>query len=574
MICKNCGTKFSSKNPDVNGYVFCPECGKRYRRVPKAAQAGTAAEKPVRHADAHKTKKSSGKLLWCLFAVALLIVTVVVIAVMGGFGSTDKTSIHGEGGKASKNRGTGSIDESILGRWELEEIVTDYEYKKESHIYEWFGSSKGCFNISELTFSGNAIVNTGEYEKGKASFESNEYPYSVEKNIIKIISQEEEDQGDDWVSIEVDNDFSYTVSNDTLTLSDKGDYATFKRINNFDDRIIGIWDVAEAPSYSSNVLLRFLSRKNNGASVTLEFDDEDDRDMSAHASYSNGKSDSAYEVYNLKNDKLIIKGEYASEACQYTINGNTMTLIDGDEKAVLVKLTPRMEIGSYDEVGDIVLYGHYEQDNNMSNGKEPIAWIVLDYDAENNRALLLSEYIIDFRQFHSTTPYPTWEKSDIRAWLNSDFLNNAFSEDEKKSMITTTVKTNGNDELVTYDEKDGHSYSRHVGGGNDTQDKLFLLSLEEVIEYRGYDSLGSYIDTYESDDYAMFGFSTKYTKYVADGYCDDAWWLRSPDGYEDSVCQIGEHGGLSGEYIEVSHGAGIRPAFWLDLNTVAISGQK
>ena len=43
-------------------------------------------------------------------------------------------------------------------------------------------------------------------------------------------------------------------------------------------------------------------------------------------------------------------------------------------------------------VGDIIQFGHYEQDNNLDNGSEAIEWIVLDYDEANHKVLLLSKY--------------------------------------------------------------------------------------------------------------------------------------------------------------------------------------
>lgn len=80
----------------------------------------------------------------------------------------------------------------------------------------------------------------------------------------------------------------------------------------------------------------------------------------------------------------------------------------------------------YTKVGNIVTYGHYEQDLNTNNGKEPIEWIVLQYDAENGKCLLLSLYALDARRFDLST-YQGWDMSEIRSWLNGTFLNNAFS---------------------------------------------------------------------------------------------------------------------------------------------------
>ena len=51
---------------------------------------------------------------------------------------------------------------------------------------------------------------------------------------------------------------------------------------------------------------------------------------------------------------------------------------------------------SFRTVGNIVAFGRYEQDNDLTNGPEPIEWIVLDVvDGEKTKALLLSKYGLD-----------------------------------------------------------------------------------------------------------------------------------------------------------------------------------
>lgn len=78
-------------------------------------------------------------------------------------------------------------------------------------------------------------------------------------------------------------------------------------------------------------------------------------------------------------------------------------------------------------VGDIITFGHYEQDNDLNNGEEPIEWIVLKTDVKKNRVLLLSRYGLDAHHFDVDTYYYGWDKSEIRKWLNSTFLKSAFS---------------------------------------------------------------------------------------------------------------------------------------------------
>ena len=55
-------------------------------------------------------------------------------------------------------------------------------------------------------------------------------------------------------------------------------------------------------------------------------------------------------------------------------------------------------IASY-AVGNTVVFGNYEQDNDTSNGKEPIEWIIIS--EENDRRLLVSKYILDVQPFNT-----------------------------------------------------------------------------------------------------------------------------------------------------------------------------
>lgn len=80
-------------------------------------------------------------------------------------------------------------------------------------------------------------------------------------------------------------------------------------------------------------------------------------------------------------------------------------------------------------VGDIIYYGSYEQDNNISNGKENIEWRVLA--KENNRILGISDKALDCKPFNETKENVTWRTCTLRKWLNDDFFNSAFSNAEK-----------------------------------------------------------------------------------------------------------------------------------------------
>lgn len=123
-------------------------------------------------------------------------------------------------------------------------------------------------------------------------------------------------------------------------------------------------------------------------------------------------------------------------------------------------------LASFCKVGGYVTFGSYEQDNNIDNGKEPIKWRVLEYDAVNNRALLLSHNGLDSQPYNAARGDITWEKCTLRKWLNGTFLNGAFTQREQASIALTSV-----------DNSNGQGYIRwSTSGGKNSQDKVFLLS--------------------------------------------------------------------------------------------------
>ena len=77
---------------------------------------------------------------------------------------------------------------------------------------------------------------------------------------------------------------------------------------------------------------------------------------------------------------------------------------------------------------DYILFGNYEQDSNVENGSESIQWILLDDNGDS--CLLLSRYILDYKDFNDTTiaKATSWGNSTLREWLNNDFINSAFTE--------------------------------------------------------------------------------------------------------------------------------------------------
>lgn len=193
-------------------------------------------------------------------------------------------------------------------------------------------------------------------------------------------------------------------------------------------------------------------------------------------------------------------------------------------------------------VGDIIVFGTYEQDNNISNGKENIEWLVLA--KENNRVFVISDKVLDCQPYHPSWSDVTWETCSLRKWLNNDFINSAFSDDEKVKIPTVTVSADKNPKYNT-------------NPGNATKDKVFLLSIVEAEKYFSSDSARQCSPT----DYAVANGASESN----DNIC--WWWLRSSGCNQDYAAFVYSNGNIfeDGYYILNSHHA-VRPAMWITID--------
>ena len=117
--------------------------------------------------------------------------------------------------------------------------------------------------------------------------------------------------------------------------------------------------------------------------------------------------------------------------------------------------------------GDFIKFGRYQQKEN--GDKEPIEWLVLDTDGDE--ALLVSRYALHWRGYSTYSWNKTdWEESDLRKWLNEDFLKAAFSEDEIERVKVSMLKNDDNPKYGT-------------PGGKSTKDRVFCLSIAEAEQY-------------------------------------------------------------------------------------------
>ena len=124
--------------------------------------------------------------------------------------------------------------------------------------------------------------------------------------------------------------------------------------------------------------------------------------------------------------------------------------------------------------GDIILFGHYEQDDDPGTKDEPIEWRVLSHSG--NTLYVISEKALDVQNYNNMnyytyinkTPYPMglfFLDSTIRSWLNGfdgsknvcntdysgagkSFKSNAFTIEEQSKI--SEIKLIGDGDLDTY----------------------------------------------------------------------------------------------------------------------------
>lgn len=192
-------------------------------------------------------------------------------------------------------------------------------------------------------------------------------------------------------------------------------------------------------------------------------------------------------------------------------------------------------------IGSTITYGIYEQNNNLSDGKEEIEWIVLS--KEDGRVLVISKYALDCQQFHfEDEENITWEECSLRTWLNGTFLNEAFTEAEINYIPLSKVKQ----EML--------SGPYEKAAGKDTMDQIFLLNLTEAQEY------------FDSDDNRKC-MPTEYAgarganRYQWNGEIrEEPWWLRT--AFADMAMIISEKGAK--QYADRDHThIAVRPAMWI-----------
>ena len=193
-------------------------------------------------------------------------------------------------------------------------------------------------------------------------------------------------------------------------------------------------------------------------------------------------------------------------------------------------------------IGDEIRMGNYAGSN--------IEWIVLD--ANDKGVLLISKYVLEIMTYNDVKEDVTWETCSLRKWLNEDFYSSSFSDQEKQHILLTNLQNPDNNKAK---------------GGNNTDDYVFLLSIDEAEKY------------FENDDARR----AEPTQHVLDKgypflYGEDTyafWWLRSPGLNNTAAVYVLNSGALSGNGFAVDGGYSpeancVRPAMWVSYDDISV----
>jgi len=227
------------------------------------------------------------------------------------------------------------------------------------------------------------------------------------------------------------------------------------------------------------------------------------------------------------------------------------------------------------EIGDIIQFGDYY-------------WRVLD--VEENYALILSEYVIRQMAYYDYFPIDewasvTWETSDVRHYLNNDFLQR-FTLAERSIIRESFVVNDDNPWIFAQAGFASGRATFNTAGGNNTYDYIFLLSINEVTEHFGGTELVVLGKIEDNRIGAIPGLGVgaiwEDNAISRERIANDIggipvnWWLRSPGHYSNLAAIVCEHGSISigGAFVDniALHGGltrtpiGLRPAMWIRLS--------
>lgn len=164
--------------------------------------------------------------------------------------------------------------------------------------------------------------------------------------------------------------------------------------------------------------------------------------------------------------------------------------------------------------GNTVTFGAYQ-------GK-PIRWRVAD--TSGKMRMLIAEDVVLELPYNDLRVDVYWQTTTLRKWLNKEFLQEAFTAEQRLLIINTRRTNEANEQFFT-------------NGGLPTMDKVFIPSKRELDRYLP-----------ETKDRALGKW----------------WWLRTPGDNLLAVVAVEADGSVYLHGVNVNYpNGGVRPAMWV-----------
>ena len=164
---------------------------------------------------------------------------------------------------------------------------------------------------------------------------------------------------------------------------------------------------------------------------------------------------------------LFLNAAVFSEA--NVINENIVQIVQTDAQTALTKQIKESTRG------DTIIFGRYEQNNVLSDGKEPVEWLLLYKNEEDKTAVLISKYILDCLRFNGLESYIAWDNSPLRTYMNNEMLQTLFTFEEIRCIKPTYLANSINVFYQTY-------------SGEPTVDHIYIPGIDEIYVFFGSDN--------------------------------------------------------------------------------------
>ncbi len=276
----------------------------------------------------------------------------------------------------------------------------------------------------------------------------------------------------------------------------------------------------------------------------------------AETLFGEGRYEEAYalmvescDLDQIKN-KFYIRAKLYAESGEYKEAIRLLKYLNDDESRLLLEKCYISIAGEerYSWIqniteGDVITFGAYEQDNDLSNDKEDIEWIVVEVDQNKTSMLLTSRYVLDSQPFGGGDDIGSWENCHLRKWMNEDFYRKAFDEKQQ-------------DMLLKVDD--------------DWEDKVYLMNYICKFRYYG-DAEGKWECEMTPYTVAQGGYtkSSDYVQELSDGRLSirhGVMWIKPTDDKIFEIVGIVNDDGR----VEAQEYIGVRPAIRMDLVSYAM----